>query len=847
MRFREPLLLPLVAFTLGILTSRAVPFSLNELTLALAALALLALLGFVLHKPRPAYLATLAATLFAGAAADVYHRPPPPPRLDADDGELLMLSGCVVEPSVFSPDREQFTLELEPAARARVTLALKKDDTPPSLDYGQRVKFAATVRRPHNFGNPGSFDYERYLARQDIYWTASARSGTPIDIESGLCGSRFAAAIFAIRTAALRRIEELYPNDLYSQAMMKAILLGDSTNLERVWTDHFRRTGTFHALVISGLHIIVLAGTLLYILRFCMVPEPVAALIAGSGAWLYTAVSGNSAPAVRAAAGFTLYLIGCYMYRRGRVLNLLSAVALVYLAFDPGQAFEPSFQLSFLSVAAIGAFADPVTRAALARYADAGRGLAEVRKDMRLRPRAAEFRIEMRLLAETVHFATRLPMKALLKAAELLVRGACAVIGAMILSSVVQIALALPMALYFHRISITGLTANLLVVPCMNLLVPVGFVAIFFHWSLAAKLARLLLDISQYVATWHVRWEPAHRIPDPPLWLALLLVIALAIAAVTLRRANRWRWIAVPSALAVFAAMLAAPFQPELARGRLQVTAVDVGQGEALMVTTPQGRVMLVDAGGIPAFGRARKPRLEVGEDVVSPYLWRQRIQHVDVIATTHAHEDHVGGLRALIENYHPGEIWTGALPETSVETRVLNEARDMGIRVLRRTAGEQFDFGGVRIEILAPAADYQPREQAHNNDSLGMRLVYGEHSFLLLGDMEREIEWGLVDRGALSKTTVLKAAHHGSKTSSTAELLDAVRPDFAIISAGYGNMFHHPNPDVLERLEQHHTDILRTDQDGLVSISTDGRRITVDKNAWRKAEGASAPLWPVW
>jgi competence protein ComEC len=847
MRFREPLLIPLAAFALGILASRATDLTRTDLTLGLSGTVLLALVGFVLHANRAAYIAILAATLFTGAAADVYHRPPPPPRLDAEDGELLMLSGCVVEPSAFSPDREQFTLELEPGARARATLAIKPGDSPPTLEYGQRVKFAAMVRRPHNFGNPGAFDYERYLARQDIYWTASARSGTPIQIEAGACGSRISAVISRIRVAALRRIEELYPRDLYSQAMMKAILLGDSTNLERVWTDHFRRTGTFHALVISGLHIIVLAGTLLYILRFCMIPESIAAFIAGIGAWLYAAVSGNSAPAVRAAAGFTLYLIGRYMYRRGRVLNLLSAVALVYLACDPGQLLEPSFQLSFLSVAAIGAFADPVTRIALARYSDAGRGLGEARKDMRIAPRAAEFRVELRLLVETVHFLTHIPIKPLTRIAELLIRGSCAVAGAMILSAVVQIALALPMAVYFHRISITGLTANLLVVPCMNMLVPVGFIAIFFRLPFAARVARLLLDISQYVATWHVRWEPGHRIPDPPLWLALALVAALAIAGIALRRANRWRWVAAAGALALFALMLIAPFQPDLTRGRLELTAVDVGQGEALMVTTPRGRVMLIDAGGIPAFGRARKPRLEIGEDVVSPYLWRRRIQHVDVIATTHAHEDHVGGLRALIENYHPTEIWTGALPERSVETGPLTEARNMGIRIRRRTAGEQLEFGGIRIEILTPSPDYQPREEAHNNDSLGMRLVYGEHSFLLLGDMERDIEWGLMDRGALHKTTVLKAAHHGSKTSSTPELLDATRPDFAVISAGYGNLFGHPNRDVLDRLAQHHTGILRTDQDGLVSISTDGHRIRVDKNSWQKREGASVSLRPVW
>ena len=847
MRFREPLLIPFLAFATGILVSPAIVLTRNDVLAGLTGCLALAVLARFVKAGRAGYAAMLATMLFSGAAAEVFRRPPPPPQLDADDGELLMLAGCVVEPPAFSPDREQFILELEPGARARVSLTLKPGDSPPALGYGERVKLAATVRRPHNFGNPGAFDYERYLARQDIYWTASARSGTTIDRLPGPCGSRLMGAIFSIRTAALRRIEELYPGDSYSQAMMKAILLGDSINLERVWTDHFRRTGTYHALVISGLHIIVLAGTLLQLLRICMIRESIAGVIAGAGAWLYTAVSGGSAPAVRAAAGFTLYLIARYLYRRGRVLNLLCAVAFGYLAWDPGQMFDPSFQLSFLSVAAIGAFADPVTRAALARYADAGRDLTDIRKDAKLAPRAAEFRVELRLLIETVATVTRVKAAPLTKTAELSLRAACAVAAMMILSGVVQIALALPMALYFHRISVTGLTANLLVVPCMNLLVPVGFVAIFTGLRPAAWLARALLYIAQVVASWHVKWEPSHRIPDPPLWFGFVLLFALAAAGVALRSGGWRRWVAVPAALTAFGVMMWAPFKAELSPGRLELTAVDVGQGEALVVATPAGKLLLVDAGGIPSFGKARKPRLEIGEDVVSPYLWGRRIQSVDVIATTHAHEDHVGGLRALIENFHPREIWTGAVPPNSVEAGALELARSRGIAIRQRAAGERFDFGGAEVEVVSPTADYTPLEQAHNNDSLAMRISYGQHSFLLLGDLEREMERGLIDRATFGRTTVLKAAHHGSKTSTTPELLDAVQPQFAIISAGYLNLFRHPHPDVLERLEQHHTDVLRTDQDGLVTIRTDGRRLSVEKNRWDRAQHGLIAPWLVW
>ena len=193
-------------------------------------------------------------------------------------------------------------------------------------------------------------------------------------VKPGRCGSRFLAAIFALRTGALRRIERLYAGNPYATAMMEATLIGESTRMERIWTDHFRRTGTYHMLVIDGLHITILAAFLLFLLRLCFLPEITALAITASGAWLYALVSGWNAPAIRAAGGFTLYVAARYFYRRGRLLNLLAAIAIVYLIWDPSQLFEAGFQLSFLAVAAIGLLAIAGLRRHLVPYARAPGG-----------------------------------------------------------------------------------------------------------------------------------------------------------------------------------------------------------------------------------------------------------------------------------------------------------------------------------------------------------------------------------------------------------------------------------------------------------------------------------------
>jgi competence protein ComEC len=691
------------------------------------------------------------------------------------------------------------------------------------------VEIEARVRPIRNFQNPGAFDYEMYEARAGVYWTASAPAGSNVAILPGRCGSRFSAFIFGLRTAALNRLEGFYPNNPYARGMLEATLIGETRKLEKIWTDHFRRTGTYHMLVIDGLHITVLAAFLLFLLRLCFVPELSALAITASGAWLYAMVSGLNAPAVRAASGFTFYVVCRFFYRRQRLLNLLAAIAIIYLIYDPGQLFDAGFQLSFLAVAAIAALAIPMIEGSSGPYARALASITESTRDPRMPPRAAQFRVELRLLAETMHYYLRMPQDWILRVLAFGGRVFFFAWEIAVISTVIQIGLALPMAIYFHRISLSGLSANIIVVPLLGLVVPVGFVAIFTGWQFPATVAAWLLAGGEKVANWHLLLEPNWRVADPPLWLSIAFTAALLAMAFAIRRSRALGFAAAFVSLSLFALIFWHPFAPMVRPGMLEMTAIDVGQGDSLLVSFPNGKLMLVDGGGVLAFGRRTKPKLDIGEDVVSPYLWSRSIRKVDVVVLTHAHDDHAAGLPALIENFRPAELWTGATPPSESWSAVESKARAGNVKITAMQSGRNFDFGGTRIEILSPPADYAAADSPKNNDSLAMRITYGHRSFLLTGDMEKPMELRALGDGAPLRADVLKVGHHGSNTSSTDVFLDAVTPAFAVISDGFENSFHHPHPQVLARLESHHATVLRTDTQGLITVRTDGDRIFLE------------------
>jgi competence protein ComEC len=755
------------------------------------------------------------------------HAMPATPSLSVADNTQALFEGCVTDPALIAADRERFTADLARGARAQVTLFAREGQSFPDLPYGSRIEFQAKVRTPHNFNNPGSFDNVHYLARQRIYWNASGDAAKVRILGSG-CGHWLAGFIFGIRSAALTRLDRLYANDAYANGMMQAILIGATAKLDRMWTDDYRSTGTFHALVISGSHVAVIAFVLLFFLRICAVPRGMAILLAILTAWLYAGVTGWQAPVLRSAVGMTLYGLGRCFYRDGRLLNILAAVAILFLIWDPDELFDASFQLSFLAVALIGTFVAP---ALAATSSPLGRGLTALgdrTRGMRLEPRAAQFRVEMHLLADTICLLFRLP-RTFANGIVLVPARMCLYVWEIFVTSFfIQVGLALPMIFYFHRVSASGLSANAIVVPVLGAIVPLGFLAIAGNSALLAHLCAWLLALARLTVTVHARWEPDWRIPAPPFWLAALFAAALMLAALRRQSSGR-RVISWTLAAGTLAVIIWHPFPPDRAPNRFELSVIDVGQGDSLLASFPMGQFMLIDAGGIPSFGRSRKPGIDIGEDVVSPYLWSRSIRHLDVVVMTHAHEDHMGGMAAVLRNFRPRELWTGAVQESPEWRAVRGAADNLHIPIRYMLRGAPFAFGGTTVQILAPGPDYLPAGIPKNDDSLVMRVRFGSTSFLLTGDMEKKIEKQLASEGLLEHDDVLKVAHHGSRTSSNPELLDRERPAFGLISAGFDNNYGHPSQTTLAALAERKVHVWRTDEVGLIRIGSDGRRIRVE------------------
>jgi competence protein ComEC len=570
---------------------------------------------------------------------------------------------------------------------------------------------------------------------------------------------------------------------------------------------------------------------LLTILRLFRVRRIPALFVAAAVAWLYAVISGFTAPVVRAAGGFTLFLAASYCFRRTRILNVLALVGIVYLLLDPEQLFDPSFQLSFLSAAAIAVFAIPLMDRFTVPIREGVKRFDQPSYDPQVEFRAAQWRVELRLFAETLQSWTGLPTRwaqwTVANAARLMAFLADAVA----ISACVQFGLALPMVSYFHRISMTGLTANAIVVPLLSLVVPLGFASILTGWQALAAPTTFLLRAAELVAGWHMHFEPSWRMGAVPVWAALGFSIALIALAVAIRFGKRPAiWAALAASLCLFAVVAVQPWRPLLRPGLLEVTAIDVSQGESVLVAFPNGETMLIDAGGFPGMERmARKPQIDMGEDVVSPYLWSRRIRRLDYAALTHGHSDHMAGLPAILDNFAPRKLWTGAEPDSPAWRIVREHAAGSRttITALHRGAPDWY-IGGVRLRVLAPSPDYVPGDAAGNNDSLVLELQYRKHSILLPGDAEKPVEDDLLTSGMLHRVTLLKVGHHGSRTSSSEPFLAALSPQLAIISDGYNNQFHHPHGIVLDRLAEHRTAVFRTDQRGLVTFLTDGDRVEI-------------------
>jgi competence protein ComEC len=690
--------------------------------------------------------------------------------------------------------------------------------------YGERLRFPVKLDPPRNFRNPGAFDHQQYLADQGIVALGSVKT-VRVELLTGCFGNRAELWRTRIHRSIIEKVHSLWGP---AQAgLVDAMVIGEDAFISRDLRVDFQRSGTYHVLVVSGMNVGILAFVTCWILRRLGVSDLVASLVTVLLAIAYALLTDVGAPIWRATLMLALYLGARLLYREKSMLNAIGAAGLGLLVVNPQVLFGPSFQLTFLCVLLIVTVGVPMLERTSQPYHRGLMYLDSTRYDVSLTPKVAQFRLDLRMVAGRLeHFiGARLPLPAMAGA----LRIGFAAFEILIISAVMQVGLALPMAYYFHRATIVGLPANMLVVPLTGVLMAAAIAAVAAGYvSLAlAKAPALIAAAALQAISGTVREFGGLRVADTrvatPAFIIVLIAVGALILAMVLARRRLLLAATGLVALTVSAIwMCTVSPHPQFRHGVLEMTAIDVGQGDSILLVSPLGKTLLVDAGGLPQWMHSE---FDIGEDVVSPYLWSRGIHRLDAVAITHAHSDHMGGMAAVLANFHPRELWLGVESRSPELQKLLEDANNLGVVVIHHEAGDSIDLGGSTVRILAPGFNFGSNTLGRNDDSLVMKISFGETSALLEGDAEKREEQ-LVAR-AQPQADLLKIAHHGSATSTIPELLAAVHPRFAVISSGVRNVYGHPRKEVLERLEQSKVATYRTDLNGAVTFYLDGKGVS--------------------
>jgi len=737
--------------------------------------------------------------------------------------------------------------------RANLYLSGRTEDIADDFLAGDPVQILMKARQPRDFKDPGAFDVRGYLARQRIDLTGALRSGELLEyLGDAPVPWRYRFAI--LRGELLTRIDALFPDHPDRAAALRAMLLGDRSFVDNGIVQTFQKTSAYHVLVIAGLHVGVLIVFLLWLGRRLRIGPLATAIVTLVALAAYVGIVEDRTLILRAALIAAFYLCARPLFRRIDLLNTVALAALALLIWSPSSLTDSSFQLSFLAAAVIAGLAIPWIGRTSAPYRTGLDHLGDVTRDVAHPPRVAQFRIELRAVAAWISQRVPAWIGARLESILALpVRVGLRLWEIVLLSVVIQFGMLPLMTMDFHRISISGPISNVPAVLLTAIIVPLGFLMLLatYLWAkLAIALAKILSVCVGWLlalVTWFAKYPRlTYRAPDPPMWLvigffAAIVALAICARAVLARRRSAiarrqpsatiraGEWAAAVAVIALAIVIATHPFRPRLPYGNFQVTVLDVGQGDSLFLSFPAGHTMVIDGGGLAGSEYVHRTRsgADVGEEVVSPFLWSLGLKRLDVVALSHAYHDHLDGLHAILQNFRVGELWVGRDEATPAFEALLDEAKARGVRIVTETQGTQFDWDGVNGSVLWPV-DASTVTKAANDNSIVIKVQDGAERFLLPGDIEKRVENDLVDDAAPLAADFLKVPHHGSKTSSSDAFVAAVAPKVAVVSVGEDNPFGHPFQGVVERYESAGVRFLRTDRDGAVTATTDGKTLTV-------------------
>jgi competence protein ComEC len=791
-----------VAWLLGIAASS---FTQADPAATPAAAGLLGVISFAL-RPRWATLGLIAAgSIFIAAAGWRYEATvrEPSPIARFNDGAPVRLRAMVAD----EPDEQSTSRLIRLDVRESYSVGAWRPDSGgvvmrvplfPEHRYGDLLEIRGALEPPPIFEG---FDYRDYLFRQGI---DSLVTYPDVRLLAENRGSAARAALFDIRSTLNDSISRILPSP--EAGLAAGILLGSKSDLPSDLTEDMQSTGTSHLVAVSGQNVVFLAALLMAALAWVIGRRP-AAWAALAGILAYAALVGAQPSVVRALIMGVLYVVAIALGRRNTAFVAMGVAAAVMTADDPQIVHDVSFQLSFAATLGLIVLTSPLA-AGLERLASRSAAIAD------FPPTRGIIDIATMTIAAT---AFTLPI----------------------------------IAINFQRVSLVAPLANLFAVPAFATVAATSALAAitafvlpgdagFMSWlawppaTYMIEVIRLFAGvplasseirgvhvehaIAYYAALGALIWWLSHRRAEPEsieqpqmLYAAGRRLIPAAALAVVICLASALIWLAASA--------------PD--SGRLTVTFLDVGQGDAILIDGPDGHRVLVDGGP--------------SGEAISAALGRRLPFHdrrLDMVVLTHPQQDHLGGLPEVLEQYSVRSVLTNGFDSDSAAFRIWSEALSRhGISPVHGTRGQTIDLGhGAMLSVLS--AGPGAYASGVNNSSLVLRLAMRDISFLLTGDITQEGEAALLRTGADLRTTVLKVAHHGSSTSTSTQLLSEARPIVDVISVGAGNPYGHPVKQVLQRLEGDL--ILRTDENGDVVLSTDGHRLWLETQRHQPAAASA-------
>lgn len=684
------------------------------------------------------------------------------------EGEVYRLSES--NSGAYRADVSVYSIELADGLQLddRFKTRMLLDEEGGYLQLGYRVSALAKVVPIQERRNPGAFDYKKYLASQEIYTQVKVDSVYKIQKHINTWSWTW------LRLQALKQLDTLLTSSVAPIA--KALLLGHKSSIEQPTREAFSRAGLSHIMAVSGLHVGLVITPFWIIMPWLWSfknGKKIGFLLLGALLIFYAGLTGFSTPVIRASAMALFLTYGKLFSKNADSINLTAFAAIVILIWKPSQLFEIGFQLSFSAVFII--------------------------------------LLVLPVVQNTLPYWVRLKWFG-------------APLMAVILSVIVQLGLYPLQAYYFGEISLISPIANALFVPLLALVVPLALLALLVSiiWLPLSEL--LILPVNyflewmqafvQYSTTYQWSW---HTVDKPSLWIFLLWISAVALVASWRQSAIKWKYLRV--FLALIGVFLILQIHEKRSTPILEVVFLDVGQGDAAVVHTPDQKTFLIDAGVWSPSGNS-------AQYVILPYLKFKGVERIHGVFLSHPHADHIGGIVELMNSipidtlYHSGYRYDSELYQ-----RYLTLAEQMKLPIRQLQSGDFLNLdASTKAMVLGPQNLVGDDPNEH---SLILNLIYGENEFLFVGDAgEHQERRLLTNYASLLDIDVLKVGHHGSNTSSTIEFIQQLTPEIAIVSVAEQNRFRHPHAEAVQRLKAFVPEIYYTSRDRALIFQSNGKHL---------------------